>query len=442
VTADALAARLGDRGMSPGDVGLARLLLDRLLQAFGPFAGAEPEHAWWVPGRIEVFGKHTDYCGGHSLVGALPRGLAFAARGRADATIRLLDVSRSESVTLAAGGVPSDSSGWRHYANVVVQRLSRNFPGAALGADVVFASNLPSASGMSSSSALMIGLAETLAHLAGLRDRVEWQGNVSGPLDAAGYYACIENGMTFGSLRGDSGVGTHGGSEDHVAILAGAPGQLSANSFVPIRHVGDVMVPDDWTFVVASSGVAAKKTGGAKEAYNRLSHEAAALLNLWNRHEPQQPSLRAAMSSHPSAPERLRQLVRLADSRAQQLERRLTHFLNEDARVLEGLEAIRGRQASRVSTLSDASQREAETLLSNQVPETIALARAARDHGAFAGSSFGAGFGGSVWALVEHEEATAFAGRWLAAYRSRFPSRTAMAFAARPGPPITLLTVA
>jgi galactokinase len=429
--------------MSPGDIELARLLLGALLQAFGPFTGAEPEHAWWVPGRIEVFGKHTDYCGGHSLVGALPRGLAFAARRRGDTTIRLLDVSRSESVTLTTDPAPSDLSGWRHYANVVVQRLSRNFPGVGLGADVVFASNLPSASGMSSSSALMIGLAETLVHLAGLRDRAEWRGNIAGSLDAAGYYACIENGMTFGSLRGDSGVGTHGGSEDHVAILSGAAGQLSGNSFVPIRHVGDVMLPDDWTFVVASSGVAAKKTGEAKEAYNRLSHEAAALLDLWNRHEPRQPSLRAAMSSHPSAPHRLRQLVRVADSRAQQLERRLTHFLNEDVRVLDALEAFRSRQAARISTLSDASQSEAETLLANQVPETIALARAARDHGAFAASSFGAGFGGSVWALVEHGSATAFAGRWLAAYRSRFPSRTtATAFAARPGPSITLLTVA
>ena len=40
-------------------------------------------------------------------------------------------------------------------------------------------------------------------------------------------------------------------------------------------------------------------------------------------------------------------------------------------------------------------------LLGNQVPETIALARAALAHGAFAACSFGAGFGGSVWALVE-----------------------------------------
>ena len=42
----------------------------------------------------------------------------------------------------------------------------------------------------------------------------------------------------------------------------------------------------------------------------------------------------------------------------------------------------------------------------------MALARAAREHGALAASSFGAGFGGSVWALVERAAAEDFATRW------------------------------
>ena len=40
--------------------------------------GGPARHAWWVPGRLEVFGKHTDYAGGRTLVCAVPRGLAVA----------------------------------------------------------------------------------------------------------------------------------------------------------------------------------------------------------------------------------------------------------------------------------------------------------------------------------------------------------------------------
>jgi len=50
----------------------------------------------------------------------------------------------------------------------------------------------------------------------------------------------------------------------------------------------------------------------------------------------------------------------------------------------------------KIGVLIDRSQDGAERLLGNQVPETIALARLARDLGAVAASAFGAGFGGSV----------------------------------------------
>jgi galactokinase len=79
--------------------------------------------------------------------------------------------------------------------------------------------------------------------------------------------------------------------------------------------------------------------------------------------------------------------------------------------------------------MAGASQAEAKSLLDNQVPETVALARSARELGAFAACSFGAGFGGSVWALVDRD-AEAFARRWHAG-----------AFVARPGPPFTPLDV-
>jgi galactokinase len=82
------------------------------------------------------------------------------------------------------------------------------------------------------------------------------------------------------------------------------------------------------------------------------------------------------------------------------------------------------------------SQRAAEELLDNQVPETMFLARAARQQGAVAASSFGAGFGGAVWALIPVDEVNGFRAAWADAYAAEFPERANAArfFTERPGP--------
>jgi galactokinase len=422
-----LAASLVQRGLDPGASDAKASLFDAVLAASRDLTGAPPRHAWWVPGRLEVFGKHTDYAGGRTLVCAVPNGLAVAASPRADGTIRVIDARRGESVVLEGQGEAA-FGGWRHYVAVVARRLATNFPGSPLGADFVFASDLPPASGMSSSSALVVAISAALVRIGGIEDRPEWRANVHGTLDAAGYYACIENGLGFGTLAGDAGVGTHGGSEDHAAILAAMPGQLSGFAFVPMRFIGSAAMPAAWRFVLSPSVVRSAKIGSAKGAYNNLSRAAQVLLEIWNASEPRAASLGAALATGQT--ETLRQLVRATSIEGwppDVLERRLDHFIREDARVPAALDAFRAADAEKLAALSDASQAEAASLLGNQVPETIALARTARELGAFAACSFGAGFGGSVWALVDHD-AEAFASRWHAG-----------AFIARPGPPLTEL---
>ena len=444
-----LSAALIRQGLDEVEGARKRLLADLAVEHFRTLAGGEPAVALWVPGRIEVFGKHTDYGGGHSLIAPVPRGFIFVARGRNDRMLTMADAARGErfSIDLASspGALSNESAptGWRRYAATTVHRLDRNFPGAVRGADIAFASDLPPASGMSSSSALMVGLATALVQLGNIATTREWQASIGGPVDAAGYYACIENGLSFAALTGDAGVGTHGGSEDHVALTCGRAGHVSAWRFAPIQHVADAAVPSDWMFVIASSGVAARKTGAAQDAYNRLSFLAGALLDLWNTAGPLQPSLHAALASAPTAIDRLTALVTArsaSDPAPIDLEHRLTHFRNEDARIDDAVRAFRSADRERIGALSDASQADAELLLQNQVPETIALARSARTLGAFGASSFGAGFGGSVWALVRKSEAADFAARWLTEYRAQFPAReSATVFLAPPGPALTWL---
>ena len=434
MTGASLAEALVARGLDASELAAKQALFTSVLETHAMVHKGPPEHAWWVPGRLEVFGKHTDYAGGRTLVCAVPRGFGIVARARADGVIHVADAWRGDSVTLRPATDHTSHSGWRHYVQVAVRRLAANFPGCSFGADLVIASDLPRAAGMSSSSALVVGIATALGHLGAVRKHPAWKTYVRTSLDAAAYYACIENGRRFGGLHGDAGVGTHGGSEDHAAIVEGRSGEVTAFAFVPPRAIDSVHVPDRWTFVIAPSGVAARKTGSAKEPYNRLAAGAAALLTLWNDACAPKPavSLAEALASSADALDRLRAAVRrsaVPDWPAPDLERRLDHFVREDRRVPQAVEAFRRSDANVLGRLSAESQADAETLLGNQVAETAVLVGSARKLGAFAASGFGAGFGGSVWALVERDAAPDFARRW---HRD--------AFIARPGPPLTMVS--
>lgn len=325
-----------------------------------------------MPGRLEVFGKHTDYAGGRVLVTPVSRGITVSASRASDDRVLVTDTAAGESVSFAVSGEgPSD--GWARYPQTVIRRLAANFPGADLSARIELSSDLPQAAGMSSSSALIVAIAESLIACAGIEASDAWRREIRSPEDRASYFGCVENGSAFGALAGDAGVGTHGGSEDHAAIVIGRAGMLHQFAFAPLRVERVVPMPAGWTFVIAGSGVEARKTGAAREAYNRLADSAA---------------------------------------RGQMTGARLEQFRAENARVAEAAEAFARGDIARIGELASASQRDAERLLGNQVPETIALVAAALERGAAAASSFGAGWGGSVWALVEERRAAAFAEQW------------------------------
>ncbi len=377
--------------------------------------------AAFVPGRIEVLGKHTDYAGGRSVLAAVERGIAVAVTPREDAVVRVRDVGDipgevefpiSPDLTPAIGE-------WSNYPMTVARRIARNFPGFLRGAEIAFASGLPRAAGLSSSSALIVAVFWALSAVNVLRERAEYRAAITNLEDLAGYLGAIENGSAFKSLAGDRGVGTAGGSEDHTAILCARPDQLVAYSFAPIRFERAVSVPDEHVFAIAVSGVRAPKTRAARERYNRASALADALLRLWRAATRREDvSLGAALASDRGAADTLRDAIRHGDVpegvTREELLKRLDHFELESVQLIpSALDALDAGDLGAFGEIVDRSQRGAEELLGNQVPETIELQRRARTLGAAAASAFGAGFGGSVWALVENERAPVFAAEWV-----------------------------
>lgn len=401
---------------------------------------------WYVPGRIEVLGKHTDYAGGRSLLCAAERGFCAVASPRDDATVRIADVASNLNAEFPVAPDLVPGSGWLSYPMTVARRLARNFSGPLCGMDLAFVSDLPRSAGMSSSSALMIATFVALFDINYLEDREEFVANIRGREGLAGYLACIENGRSFGTLAGDSGVGTFGGSEDHVAILCCRAGSLSQYAFSPIRVERQVPLPDDLTFVIGVSGVAAEKTGAARTAYNRAARAASVILETWCLATGRKDAtLSDAVTGAPDAVDQMRQFLARSggrEFRPQALLDRLGQFVLENQVIIRAAtEALAKSEMGKFGGWVDQSQTAAEKLLGNQIPETIELAHSARKLGAIAASAFGAGFGGSVWALTRIPDAAKFMDNWAWVYRRKFPHAAAASefFLTRPGPGILRL---
>jgi galactokinase len=420
-------ARLAAAGVS----GPALTDATRLLTLSSAALGRAPEFAWWVPGRIEVLGKHTDYAGGRVLNCATDLGLVVcAARNEVQ---RLRVVSGKERIDLPLSAAATAQGGWGTYVATVARRLARHFPPLALGADISIAANLPPAAGMSSSSAFIIALHHALVAVNQLESRADYRAAIQTPEDLVQYLGCHENGAAFRHLGGDAGVGTAGGSQDHAAVMCSQSGRLSDWSFNPLARLEAVAWPQRLGLHVLVSGVAAEKAAAAQGHFNRVSARARAATAAWNRASGRSdPHLGAALAAG-SAQELL---AAMPDD---DLRRRAGQFIAESQDIVPGAVAALGRNdLAAFAALVARSQRLAESGLENQVAETVDLVALAIDQGATAASAFGAGFGGAVWAAFSDDQGPP---AWLAAYRNRHPALASAAslHLIHPGPGCTAL---
>jgi galactokinase len=379
----------------------------------------------FVPGRIELFGKHVDYGGGVSMTCAIGEGITADVESVDVPVIDLEDqkTGRRARVPLRRDARPGGAHGGTYIA-AVARRLARDFGPLHRGVRVVSQSSLPRSAGLSSSSAFVTMLTLAVAEANGLTERAEWVEHLSERLALAEYCGAVETGGAFGPWTGERGVGTRGGAQDHVAILCNHAGRVGAFGYLPATLVGEATFPPSWALLVAVSGVRATKTGGAQADYNRAADLVHGLLAAWNVATGRgDRSLAAAIMSSPTAADDLERLAQRSGD-APLLLARLAQFRRESEHVVPGaLAAISAADGEALGRWAVESMQGAETALRNQVPETSFLARAAMASGAHASSAFGAGFGGAVWAICDATAVDEVRSRWREAYARAFPAR-------------------
>jgi galactokinase len=376
---------------SPLDAAFARAFPPAPPAPAAPAASLAPSPIFVrAPGRVNLIGEHIDYCGLPVFPMAIQRGHRVAFHPRRDREMRLVNLDGRfppVAFTLADAIPPGPQGDWGNYARAAAQALIHLLPdgGRRGGVNALVDSDLPTAAGLSSSSALVVAIALAILHANGV---------TVAPLELMDLMA-----------RGERYVGTAGGGMDQAIILGAQAGCASRVDFHPLR-LTPTSVPADWRFVVAGSLVQAEKSGPARQAYNERTRQCEEARRLVARRlglsgDTSYPALLAAFPI-----EELLQATGPALSDGL-LTRRFRHVVSEGTRVPAAEEAMVARDLATFGKLLDASHRSLRDDYEVSCAELDDLVELARDAGAAGARLTGAGFGGSIVALCLADRAAA-----------------------------------
>lgn len=346
---------------------------------------APPTHLARAPGRVNLIGEHTDYNDLPVLPMALQREARMVLRPRDDGTVRVANVADEFSpVAFEVGvGIEKGPDGhWGNYLKAPANELARRFA-IWRGFDALVDSDVPVASGLSSSSALVNAMGLALAHVNEVSmDPVE-----------------------LGAVMADAEryTGTRGGGMDQAISMAARAGHAARIDFAPLR-MRHLMIPPDWSFVVADTGVRAEKSGPAQAAYNLRRAECEEALEGVGTELVRQGLVPSLPKGYPALFRRPGADVALEVAEAVlrgNLLRRFRHVVTEAQRVRDAQAAMVAADVTAFGDLMDASHGSLRVdyhVSSAELDELVALAK---EGGAAGARLTGAGFGGCIVALAD-----------------------------------------
>jgi galactokinase len=204
---------------------------------------------------------------------------------------------------------------------------------------------------------------------------------------------------------------------DQAISLGARAGFAARIEFRPVR-LTHVPVPEGWRFLVAWSLKHAEKSGPAQQLYNARTRETASARDLVARHLGLGTvgSYAELLAARPRA-----ELLAAGAVLEPELLKRYRHVVSEGARVEDAVAAmIRGDLAT-FGALMNASHQSLREDYEVSSPELDRLVQVAREAGAAGARLTGAGFGGSIVALVPAEGAAAALGEIRNRYYAAHP---------------------
>ncbi len=367
-------------------------MIDEAVAAFRQVFGGAPAVCGVGPGRVELLGNHTDYNGGCVLTAAIDRRVVVAGRCVTGYRSRVHSVYLGQTAEFQAQSPAHDPAfPWADYVQGVAAVLSES--GLVVPAfEAVITSDLPTASGLSSSAALEAATAQLIAGLTEFEpDRLELARLLQ---KAENEFVGVRCGILdqFSSIfgRADQVIYLDCGSLQHELLPLGEAGRAG-----PAIVLCDAQAPRSL----------------AAGQYNQRRAEC-----------EQAASLLAVALGRPVerlCDVRLPEFEALAAALPDPVDRRARHVIGENDRV------DRARQSLRTGRFGEVGKLLVESHLSSRVnfensTDGLDLLQdlAVRQPGCLGSRLCGGGWGGNTVNLVAPQAVDEFAAAIVAGYRS------------------------
>ena len=240
----------------------------------GEFGGEREMILVRSPCRINLMGMHVEHRGGFVNYLTHSKEILVAAARNGDDIINMVDV-RSKSFPKRRFGlgeevalgdfsdwigyiespgvverVAQNQGDWSNYVKAGILRLQNRFTDVPFhGMDMAFLGNVPTSSGLSSSSAMVVASSLAAIEINGLEVGREELVNLCG--------------------EGEWYVGTRGGAGDHAAMLFCRRDSICHLRFFPFEVTEYLPIPQGYEIVIANSMRSAHKAGEVLDAYNQ-----------------------------------------------------------------------------------------------------------------------------------------------------------------------------
>lgn len=365
-------------------------LVRQTRELFAKQFGGAPQAVCQAPGRVEILGNHTDYNGGHVLTVAIDRTIVIAGSRNESGNANIYS-----NVIGAAAEFPvaslqhDDASPWADYVKGVADQAQKL--GAAIGGfNAVICGDLPIGAGVSSSAALETSTALLLKAL--FPYEIE-------PMALAQLCRRAENEF----------VGMPCGLLDQFTSTFGKENAMLWLDCDTLEHEAFVMPTPAPKIVLCHSGVKHKLVEGEYKSRREQCEEAARILGEKTGKTPR--FLRDITYE---------EFLRYKADLKPVVQRRAQHIMEENRRVLAGVEALKNGDLVKLGQCIFESHASSRDLFENTCPELDVLIEEAKTvPGCYGAKMTGGGFGGATVNLIEADKIDSFTSTIKARYKER-----------------------
>jgi len=368
--------------------------LTDIRQEFEGAFSSQPVAVVRAPGRVNLIGEHTDYNDGYVLPVAIDRSVMMAASPRQDRQVVLHALDFDQSTEFSLDDIQPDAQrAWSNYQRGVAFVLQER--GIALpGLNAVISGDIPTGSGLSSSAAVEVAAAYTWQVLSSLQ---------LSRLELSLLCQKAENdfvGMKCGVM--DQFISALG-KRDHALLI-----DCRTLEHEAVRlPSGEDLAFSSTTIVVCDT---MKRRGLVDSEYNARRRECEQGVGLLQKRLPRVRALRDVSSA---------QFERYEEELPDVVRRRCRHVVNENERVLKGVEALKHEDLSAFGRLMNESHGSLRDDYEVSCPELDLMVEAAwRAEGVYGSRLTGAGFGGCTVSLVASGAVERFRDQVAAEYQA------------------------